>query len=402
MALAMQMGSLLAAPSLAQSSASSALIAPSASETPIRRLISPTWEDHAGVGAICLGEPCSIFWASFLPQGRVWMEPSVYGEPAGYAYSATHILDPTGEDPQRQFMIATDWLHEHNVTATIQRLERLAVLPACSSSHARLFSPLQYSTTAFYHFHIETLPKLWMASELRTTVPDLKLLLATSNGHGSTLPYVGEYLDLLGFSGDGEVVEARANTAADQCADTLYVPRAHRVHDTAFVSASLRAVRRFVLSRVPNAIPGYGMPLRDPDAQRKVVVLSRNDTATRRWVNEEDCVAAMRSGLPHESVIVYPSGFTPLAETVRLMSSARAVVGAHGAGFALLLYAPEHVAVVEGIDTRHTGTSRLVAEALGSQYLAVETGAGHDDPAMRVPVDAFLQAVSGAIREGEL
>ena len=51
-------------------------------------------------------------------------------------------------------------------------------------------------------------------------------------------------------------------------------------------------------------------------APKQIVVLSRKKTATRRWVNEDACVLALRAAFPNERIVVYPDSGLPSDEMV--------------------------------------------------------------------------------------
>ena len=59
----------------------------------------------------------------------------------------------------------------------------------------------------------------------------------------------------------------------------------------------------------------------------QIVILSRNNTHTRRWVNEDKVVASLRRAFPDERIVVYPDTGLPSDEMVRLFSRSRRVEG---------------------------------------------------------------------------
>ena len=75
----------------------------------------------------------------------------------------------------------------------------------------------------------------------------------------------------------------------------------------------------------------------DTREPKQIVVLSRKKTATRRWVNEDACVLALRAAFPNERIVVYPDSGLPSDEMVRLFARAKVVLGPHGGGFASIM-----------------------------------------------------------------
>ena len=59
----------------------------------------------------------------------------------------------------------------------------------------------------------------------------------------------------------------------------------------------------------------------------QIVILSRSNTHTRRWVNEDKVVASLRRAFPDERIVVYPDTGLPSDEMVRLFSRSRRVEG---------------------------------------------------------------------------
>ncbi len=175
----------------------------------------------------------------------------------------------------------------------------------------------------FYHWMVEILPRLSMLSRCRA---DLPLYVGES-----TPPFVAASLELLGLRDRVEWLPDGVYQA-----ESLIVPSrmSLALHPT---RAAVDWLRDQLRDRASAAGPG------------RLIYASRRDAAIRFAVNEDEIAAAMER-LGFEEVAF--SGLS-LAEQIRVMSSARAVVGAHGAALAHLAFAHDDGMLVEFFEEGH-------------------------------------------------
>jgi Glycosyltransferase 61 len=179
----------------------------------------------------------------------------------------------------------------------------------------------------FYHWLIETMPRLQM---LESCDPALPIYLPQSSP-----PFVAASIRMLGLQ---DRVSWLANGVYE--AESLIVPTrfAEAVYPTAVAVDWLRA-------RLRQAPP--------PGERGRLLYVSRRD-ANIRFVTNEDEVADAMLRLGFETVSL--SGLD-LDSQVRLMSSARCIVGAHGAGLSHLAFVADGGMVVEFFEEGHSSPS---------------------------------------------
>ena len=176
----------------------------------------------------------------------------------------------------------------------------------------------------FYHWLIEALPRLQM---LEKCDPALPIYLPRSSS-----PFVAASIRMLGL-------QDRVTWLADGFyeAESLVVPTrlSEAIYPTAVAVDWLRA-------RLREPQP--------PGESGRLLYVSRSDANIRFATNEGEVADAMRR-LGFETVSL---SALDLDGQVRLMSSARCVVGAHGAGLAHLAFVPDGGRVVEFFEAGHS------------------------------------------------
>ncbi len=176
----------------------------------------------------------------------------------------------------------------------------------------------------FYHWLIETLPRLQM---LEKCDPALPVYLPRSSS-----PFVAASVRMLGL-------QERVKWLADGFyeAESLIVPTrlSEAIYPTAVAVDWLRA-------RLREAQP--------PGERGRLLYVSRRDANIRFATNEGEVANAMlRLGFETVSLSALD-----LESQVRLMSSARCIVGAHGAGLAHLAFVADGGMVVEFFEEGHS------------------------------------------------
>ena len=176
----------------------------------------------------------------------------------------------------------------------------------------------------FYHWLIETLPRLQM---LERCDPALPIYLPRSSS-----PFVADSVRMLGLE---ERVRWRADGFYE--AESLIVPTrlSEAIYPTAVAVDWLRA-------RLREAQP--------PEERGRLLYVSRRD-ANIRFATNEGRSKTQCSGWDSRTV---SSSRSSTSSQVRLMSSARCVVGAHGAGLAHLAFVADGGMVVEFFEEGHS------------------------------------------------
>eukprot|EP00963_Diacronema_lutheri_P003604 scaffold285_cov330-Pavlova_lutheri.AAC.122 len=178
----------------------------------------------------------------------------------------------------------------------------------------------------YYHFVEETLPKLVLLKQsgLLDKYPDMKILMWGQ-------PYEASYLDLLEIQGDRVVIYEPHQTYH---ADVLAFPTPSARITPA--KESLELVRQ-----------ALGADQIVPQEERsKIIYCSRSGESSRKVVNEDEIIQAIKDEFPEDEVVVYTS-ISDAREVIDLFKHAKLVVGPHGAGLSHILFAAPGTPVVE-------------------------------------------------------
>jgi hypothetical protein len=130
----------------------------------------------------------------------------------------------------------------------------------------------------------------------------------------------------------------------------------------------------------------------DAGARRRLYV-SRGDAADRRVLNEEEVVEAL-AALGFERVIL---GQLPLPAQLRAFAEAEVVIGAHGAGLANAIVAPECAWLIELVGDKVVNPMyAALASIIGARYGYVRVADSYRDHVARIPdvVEAARKALS--------
>jgi len=320
------------------------------------------------------------YWIAKVYNGMVSMTPPV--GPPGASSKGESIGTPY--DDHRVFNLYGAWSD---------------AVPSAASRYIetdKLYTTLQLYGAEYYHMHVETLPKLVLGKKLLEADPDLKILCYRPK------PYARRFLQLLNIP-DASLIFVQSNPArygdtacgvegrcVDYRAKVLFIPSpAHQFSPSGQVLAT---TRDYVYSLLA--------PL-DTRERKQIVVLSRKKTATRRWVNEEACVLALRAAFPNERVVVYPDSGLPSDEMVRLFASAKVVLGPHGGGFASIMFAPKDATVIEVDCAGKSIAFREVARQMGQPYIGLRGNFTWESRYLQVPAQQLVGAVRSALHYGD-
>ena len=213
---------------------------------------------------------------------------------------------------------------------------RLAAQPA--EAHTLLGTLIQPFGWMYYHFVVETLPKVVLLRDALPAAASLPRLTAAAdawNASGARLllwgaPWEADWLQLLGVPRGAAVTY---NPETRYAASLLLLPSP--VPSVTPPSEALHAARAAVCAVVGCAVP------RDA-----IVYASRAGERSRAVANEEALLDALRSAFPTLQLLVHTRGVPP-ASAVAMFARAAAVVGPHGAGLSHALFCQPGTVLVE-------------------------------------------------------
>jgi capsular polysaccharide biosynthesis protein len=213
---------------------------------------------------------------------------------------------------------------------------RLAAAPA--EAHALLGTLIQPFGWMYYHFVVETLPKLVLLRDALPSAASLPRLTDAGdawNASGARLllwgaPWEAAWLQLLGVPRSAAVAYDPARRYA---AELLLLPSP--VPSVTPPAEALLAARGAVCAVVGCAV------LRDA-----IVYTSRAGERSRAVANEAALLDALRVAFPALQLLVHTRDVPPAA-AVAMFARAAAVVGPHGAGLSHALFCQPGTALVE-------------------------------------------------------
>ncbi|MEL6404676.1 MAG: glycosyltransferase family 61 protein [Chloroflexota bacterium] len=211
---------------------------------------------------------------------------------------------------------------------------------------------------AYYHWVLESLPRLWLYQQLGESIP---LLVS------QPLPNFAQVmLDALGID------NVQMWDATRGVANTLYMPMS--LYGTGIPAPC-------ILKQMRQQIMEAFAPL--PTVNKPRVYISRAHARKRRVVNEADLEPLLNDygfEMVHLETLSIP-------EQIALFAQAEVVIGAHGAGFANLIYS-DIVTVLEFFEPSYINTCFYrLANGMGFPYGYLL--AASDGVQMRVDVDAL-------------
>lgn len=233
--------------------------------------------------------------------------------------------------------------------------KKLDLSPGRHISGTVLMLGLSGLENGYYHFMVELLLRWWI---FRTSG-----MKADYYVFSSKLPFQKEALGLLGIR-EPQMLEAEPGTIIQ--ADNLLCPslvnnfrlshlRGHELYEKIHMPRWSKDAYSFLLGKA-----GYGT-----EAPDRLVYVSRNRSARRRILNEDELLAVLKS-YGFETCYLEEMGF---AEQMKLFASARIVVAPHGAGLVNLVWSREGTTVLELYpEFYHDPSFRLLASAMKLDY----------------------------------
>ncbi len=216
----------------------------------------------------------------------------------------------------------------------------------------RLASIVHRVSGTYYHWLLESLPRLLQVSRHLERDPDLKVLIDFDFGGSFANTWTEQYLQLLGVASASIV---RYDPSRIYAARQLLIPGP--VCCGIPQRESLMAIRRTLL------------PLAAPHDTRAIIAVSRANASCRRARHWPELVEGLRQ-LGGSEVIDFNSDDWRVRDQIALFSSARAVIGVHGAGLANTVFCPPGTPVAEIIPSDHVGGRcfSVLASILGLQH----------------------------------
>lgn len=236
---------------------------------------------------------------------------------------------------------------------------------------ADLLCPLIPRYRNYYHWTVETLPKLRVLDAFRRETGREPTLLLPDDPPSWML----ESFRLLG----GDEFPVRHARAPVYRADSTLVP--------AFVYTITAADYAWFTERTAG-VRGTDTDT-DTDRSRRIYV-SRAGARERRVHND----AAVLDALGDYGFEPYRLEELPVAEQVRLFAEAEAVVGPHGAGLSNLVYS-EDVAVVELFGSNVKTNFARIAEAAGFEYHRLQ--GRQDGPDIEIDVSRLREVLEQVV-----
>lgn len=201
--------------------------------------------------------------------------------------------------------------------------------------------PLSYRYKNYYHWTVETLPRIRYARAYEEQTGDDVTYIVW----GDAPSYVAETLDLIGVPAH----KIEPATAPVYRASNVVVPSFPNK-----TAADYRWIRNAVLETTnPDTVPDVGGN----------VYISRSNAIERRIVNEQ----AVIDSLSQYGFEPYVLETQRVAENVQLFHEADAIVGAHGAGLTDLIYCDDAI-VVELFGSKIKDPYERLADAVGVEY----------------------------------
>jgi hypothetical protein len=198
-----------------------------------------------------------------------------------------------------------------------------AIFEATKKEHYPLLATtVQRYGHMYYHFVVETLPKLVLLKQ--AGLPEGTKILMWGE------PYEQKFLDILGIPQEYVV---KYDPLKVYTADTLFFPTP--VPRITPAREALEATRE-----------AFGVETLSEDERDLIIYCSRSGASSRSVANEEELLKQLEVSFPEEKVVVYNS-MDDISSLVHLFQRAKVIIGPHGAGLSHMLFAAPGTHVLE-------------------------------------------------------
>lgn len=209
--------------------------------------------------------------------------------------------------------------------------------------HLEIAAPLFPYYINYYHWLVKTLPKVRYVQDFEDeTNWDVPFLLPRP-----APSWMGETLKLLGVP-DNKIIYSES--------DIYHVEKMVATSWVAHSSDDYNWLKKKMLDTVHN--------VRQSPTN---ILISRRDAIDRQITNRSE-VVEMLSKYGFEEVVLSD---IPVEECIQMFNHADIIVGAHGAGFADVVFA-EDASVIELYGSRYTNTYNNISQRLGLDYTRIQ------------------------------
>ena len=294
----------------------------------------------------------------------------------------------------------------------------------CDAYFRRAATPTQRWTGNYFHFIVEFCVRLvgLMESEALRSDPHLPIVVPAFSDGSRNIPFIGQALELLlgGFQ-EGEQNHRSKDYPVRPTSKVVFTKNGRPIFqhppngDFRFCFKSLLTLDwspfkddprpgydpnppRYLLHRARErflASVGFDNDGLKNLQSRRVIYVSRADVSSRNVANEAALIRALNetlfdddSQLPLE-LLVFSAGMYELKNTVRLFSTAFAIVGIHGAGLTNMLFMPFQSRVLE----------LALPEPCFRDYMHLAAVMDHTYAAMVLPPMAYEATIHIDIKE---
>lgn len=233
--------------------------------------------------------------------------------------------------------------------------------------HDRLASIVHRYSGAYYHWLIESVPRLLQLRKRLDRDKTLRVLVDYDDQAVTTNTWTDEYLRLLEVDASRVV---RYDSSKIYAAERILLPGP--VDSGNLTAERLAAIRRCLLPSVK------------PSHPRCLIAVNRTRATCRRVTNWPEVLDALRRACGEREVIDFDAEQFTVVEQIALFAGAAGVVGPHGAGLANTVYCPRSARVVELLPRDHRRPQlcfQKIAQTLGIRHrylIGAESGLEDD------------------------
>eukprot|EP00759_Apiculatamorpha_spiralis_P044340 PhF_6_TR41331/c1_g1_i2/m.62665 len=247
--------------------------------------------------------------------------------------------------------------------------KRRAPRPPQPSRHNKVFSLMQYHSSAFYHWICECLTRLVMAKEFLIENADIRVLVPEGPEVGK---FVRESLTQFFPWLTPNRIAGYYQLGPDANFKRAQVSLYHFVHWAESADGSHALANPLALRRLHAEI---SHPEEPQDGPKTIIVLRRGHVVMRNFPQESDILRYLERRSESGSrfrVVTFDGSQNSLVEARTLFGKASAIVGLHGGGLSNIIFCPKGVKVLEiGFPCKCADHYQHVATTIGLNYSRV-------------------------------
>ncbi|CAN0214375.1 unnamed protein product, partial [Ectocarpus fasciculatus] len=208
------------------------------------------------------------------------------------------------------------------------------VLPTKAQSYEKVFVIAQYWGDGYFHFLVESLPRITVMLDILRGNPDIKIAVhAPNKSHQSRRGYMNQFMELLGMDRSRLVFvqnEIHADFAILPSSTACGNP------DTQLVNMLRHALLQAMYPSTGGAPPQLPRP--------QIVLIVR--TTKRGLKNNNQVREALRQNFPSYDIVEF-LGTGPILSQLQTFATASLIVAPHGAGLSNMIVSPLHTPILE-------------------------------------------------------